>query len=132
MLDIALGLRRRLPRVWQALSRGYIDLSRARVVLTATSHLEEESARKVAAEVLPDAPRLTTGELAARIRRLCVEVEPDSAAKKYQESVEVRRVEVEANPQGTANLLGLNLPPGQVMAIRRRIDRLAKTLKTSR
>ncbi|HSM02317.1 MAG TPA: DUF222 domain-containing protein [Acidimicrobiia bacterium] len=129
MLDVALGLRRRLPRVWRALSRGRIDLSRARVILTGTTHLDDVTATVVARTVLADAPRLTTGELSARIRRLSIEVEPESAKKAYEDSVEDRRVVVEANPEGTANLLGLNLPPHQVMAIRRRIDRLAKTLR---
>ena len=129
MLDVALGLRRRLPRVWQALLRGRIDVSRARVILEGTSHLDEGVDRRVVDEVIEEAPRLTTGELGARLRRLAIEVEPDSATQEYEESVEDRRVVVESNPEGTANLLGLNLPPDRVVAIRRRIDRLAKALR---
>jgi hypothetical protein len=128
-LDMAIGVRRRLPRVWSALSEGSIDGRRARVILAGVSPLEEETARRVVDAVIDEAPRLTTGELAARLRRLCIQVEPESAQKRYAEAVEGRRVVVEASPEGTAHLLGLDLPPHRVAAIARRIDRLAKSLK---
>ena len=126
-LDVAIGVRR-LPRVWEALSNGDIDGRRARTILQGTSHLEPEAARTVAGMVIDDAPRLTTGELAARLRRLCVEADPDAAAHKYQDAVEGRRVVMEASPEGTAHLMGLDLPPERVVEISRRIDRLAKSL----
>jgi hypothetical protein len=128
-LDMAIGVRRRLPRVWSALSEGSIDGRRARVILAGVSPLDAETARRVVDAVIDDAPRLTTGELAARLRRLCIQIEPESAQKRYAEAVEGRRVVVEASPEGTAHLLGLDLPPHRVAAISRRIDRLAKSLK---
>jgi hypothetical protein len=130
-LDLAIGLRRRLPRVWRALAEGSIDGRRARVIAHGTSHLDEAGARRVVDAVIGDAPRLTTGELAARLRRLCVEVDPDEARERYREAVERRRLVTEASPDGTAHLLGIDLPPDHVAAVARRINRLAMSLNRS-
>jgi len=43
--------------------------------------------------------------------------------------VDRRRVVTEASPEGTANLMGLDLSPDRVAEISRRIDRYAKSLK---
>jgi len=124
-LDLAVGLRRRLPRVWESLYCGSIDRPRAGVILRATTHLDEPTARRVVDQVIEDAPTLTTGQLGERLRRLCIETDPDAARRRYEQTVEQRRVVAEASPDGTAHLLGLDLPADQVTAITRRIDRLA-------
>ncbi len=68
-LGIAWDLVERLPEVWQALSTGSIDLPRARVICDHTGHLTEDQAREAARVMLVEAPGLTTGQLAARLRR---------------------------------------------------------------
>lgn len=127
-LDDAVGLRRRLPRVWEALAGGMIDPPRARTILHGSAHLDDAGARKVAGAVLEEATSLTTGQLAERIRRLCLEADPESAGERYRRAIEERRVVTEASPDGTAHLLGLDLPPEQVAAVTRRIDDLARSL----
>jgi hypothetical protein len=127
-LDLAVGLRRRLPRVWQSLASGIIDRPRARVLLDGTGHLDESTARRVVDAVIEDVPSLTTGQLAARLRRLCIEADPDSAAQRYDRALDERRVVAEGSPDGTAHLMGMDLPPHRVAAITRRIDRLARSL----
>ena len=72
-LELALDLRRRLPQVWGALSTGTIDVRRARVLVDATLHLSVAGARDVVAQVIDEAPRLTTGQLGARVRRAMVD-----------------------------------------------------------
>lgn len=126
-LDFALGLQR-LPAVRAALVAGNIDTRRSRVVVRGTSHLDEAAARQVVDAVIGDAPGLTTGELAARIRRLAIEVDPDTARERYEQTIADRRVVSEGSTDGTANLLGLDLPPDRVAAIARRINRIARTL----
>jgi hypothetical protein len=127
-LDTALAVRRRLPRVWDAMVAGDLDWRRARVIVQATSALDGDTARRVVDTAINDAPHLTTGELAAHLRRLCISVDPDAAAHRYEEAVEQRRVVVEASPDGTAHLLGLDLSPSRATAAMRRIDRIAKSL----
>lgn len=128
-VEFALTLRRRLPRVWKALAAGRIDVRRARVIERGTAHLAETVARQVVDEVLADAGGLTTGQLGARVRRLCIDVDPGDAEDRYRVAVEDRRMVVEATESGTANLLGLDLPPDRVAAIGARINHLAKGLR---
>jgi hypothetical protein len=127
-LDRALAIRHRLPRVWEAMKRGLIDWRRAAVIVRGTASLDETTARRVVDAVIDDAAGLTTGELASMLRRLGIEADPQRAADGYRDAVEQRRLVLEASPDGTANLLGLDLPPHLATAAARRIDRLAKTL----
>jgi hypothetical protein len=130
-LDTAVALRQRLPRVLQTLRDGEIDTPRARVLLHGTDHLDEPTARQVIDRIIDEAPGLTTGQLRDRLRRLCVDTEPDTAQQRYEQAVDQRRVVVEASPDGTAHLIGMDLPPDRVMEITRRIDRLAKTINSA-
>ncbi len=130
-LGIAWDLVERLPEVWQALRAGRIDLPRARVICDHVGHLPEEEAREAARVVLVEAPQLTTGQLAARLRRLTITIDPEDAAKRLQAGLKERRVIGESNPDGTANLLALNLPPEAVGAMLGRVNRLAREAKTS-
>jgi hypothetical protein len=130
-LGTAYALRDRLPEVWQALHQGLIDLPKARVICNETLHLPIEDAQRVAQVALERAPRQTTGQLGARIRKLVISLDPDLAKDRYQEAVSERRVVLEPNPHGTTNLLGLDLPADQVQAAVRRINTLAKAAKTA-
>jgi hypothetical protein len=129
-LGFAVELVFRVPAVWDALSVGLIDLRRARVLVSGTSHLPAETAREVIGRIIGRVCRLTTGQIAAVLRRLCVEADPDQAVSRYRHAHDERRVIMEPTVEGTANLLGLDLPPDRVEAILRRIGLLACSLKT--
>jgi len=129
-VDLAFQLGERLPQVGEALKAGSIDLPRARVICDQTVHLPREHAQRVADSVLLAAPELTTGQLRARIQRLIIAVDPASATDRYQRRLEERRVVVEAEVDGTANLLDLHLPAADANAAMRRINRLARAATT--
>lgn len=129
-LALAVDLKERLPEVWEALAAGQIDLRRARVIVHGTSHLSEAAARVVVGRVIEAAARLTTGQLNALLRRVCVQSDPVDATIRFREAVEGRRVVVEPSVDGTAHLYGLDLPPDRVEAAMRRIADLAQGLKT--
>lgn len=128
-VDHALTLRDELPQVWQALAEGRIDLRRAKVIDRETRHLDRPLARQIADRVLETASELTTGQLRARIKRLAIQADPDDAQQRYTVTLKERRVVVESSGDGTAHLLGLDLPPDRVAAISARIDYLAKMLR---
>ena len=128
-VGIALELQTRLPRVHEMLASGDLDLRRARVLLDGTSHLDDAAARRVIDQIADDATRYTTGQLRTRLRRLCIEAEPDDAALRFEDAAEERRVVVEPNDTGTANYLGMDLPPDRVMAAAQRINRIARSLR---
>lgn len=128
-MALALELRCRLPRVWLALCEGTIDVSRARVLVDYTLHLSITVARDLVNHVIGDASLLTTGQLRAKLRKLCIEADPEDAKIRYTRSVTDRRVIAEPTVDGTADLHALNLPPHRVTAAMRRINRYARRLK---
>jgi hypothetical protein len=119
----------RLPQVWEALDEGRIDLARARIISDLTSHLPVEEAARVANAALEQAPQQTTGQLRARLARLVIATDPAAAKERYEERLKEQRVECRPGEDGTAHLLGLNVPPDQANAAMRRLSRLAKALK---
>ncbi|MEN8112908.1 MAG: DUF222 domain-containing protein [Actinomycetota bacterium] len=128
-LSLALDLRDRLPAVFDSLSAGLIDQRRARTIVWQTTHLNDQEARLVVDRIIDHAPNLTTGQLMARLRRLCTEVDPESARQRYEAADADRRIVMEPSPFGTAHLKGCDLPPDKAIAARRRIDQIAQSLR---
>lgn len=122
----------RLPLLWEALSTGSIDMRKALTIARGVGHLGDNEARKVVKRVLVSAPELTTGQIRARLRRLCLEADPDEAKKRTESAVEERRLVVEpADDGGTAEFHGYGAPIDRAAAIGRRINGLARSLKTA-
>ncbi len=74
---------RRIPSVFERLVAGLIDLPRTRVLVEGTWHLSEPQARNVVDCVIDDVPRLTTGQLRTRLRKLCISADPEDAKQRY-------------------------------------------------
>jgi hypothetical protein len=130
-MGMAYSIRSRLPDAWLALERGRIDRSRAYELVRGTSHLAPDVARQVVERVLGDAHRLTTGQLAERIRRECIDIDPEDASARHTASVEERRVVTDPSPHGTVDLLALDLPPTRTAEAMDRINRIARQLHTA-
>jgi hypothetical protein len=103
-LNLALGLQR-LPKVWEQLHAGPIDLPRARVLCEETIHLDDDQAREATDVVLSSAGRLTTGQLAARLRKVTLGLHPDDATRRYQTALEQRHLVLHQGADGTAELV---------------------------
>jgi hypothetical protein len=121
-MDVAIDLRERLPRVWEMLDQGLIDLARARVLADGTSHVSQETGRRVVDILAEIAPRLTTGQLQARLRRLCIETNPDDARKRRETAYGQRLMVIEPTIDGTANLHLLDIDMADARAIGRRVN----------
>jgi len=128
-LHTALGLRRRLPQVLDALASGTLDRRRAGVILRDTDHLPIAEARQVTHQIVDKAAGWTTGQLRARLRRLCMQVDSDAAADRYRQALTRRRVVLRGTEEGTAHLGGFDLPPGRAAEARDRIEALARRLR---
>jgi hypothetical protein len=126
---MALQLCDRLPQVWEALATGILDLRRARVLSEGTGHLPVEVARRVVDQVMEPATRQTTGQLRALLRRVCLQADPAEAVERYETARAERRVYAEPTLDGTAHLMGFDLPPDRVAAIMNKLTRLAETLR---
>lgn len=130
-VDLALTLASRLPAVHEAFSAGRLDSARVKTIVSGTEHLTADTARRVVERVLADAPRLTTGQLAARLRRLCLEVDPDDAADRLDSAHQERRVELRADPAGTGHLFAYDLDPVRAAQAMDRVDRLARSVNVA-
>lgn len=130
-VHLAMQLRRRYPSVLNLLKRGVIDIRQARVLVESTEHLPPAITAEVVEKVITAAPGLTTGQLRARLQRLCMERSPEDYARRLEAGLKDRRVVVEATGDGTANLMLLSVPAERAMAIRRMIYRLANNARTA-
>ncbi|MEN8239540.1 MAG: DUF222 domain-containing protein, partial [Actinomycetota bacterium] len=108
-LSFALELTQRLPKLLEMLAGGLIDLRRAKAIERGTCHLSAAAARDVVDRVAESAPHMTTGQIAARVRKLCIESYPDQAKERFERAISTRRLVMEPTVDGTANLLGLEL-----------------------
>lgn len=132
-VELSYAVVHRLPDVWSALYAGEIDWARARTLVRGVEHIREDvAAQEVIAAVIADAPRLTTGQLAARIRRVCLERDPEDAHRRYEKSVEDRRVVTMPRNDGTGDLIAANLPPDRLNEAMQHVDGLARSLLDDR
>jgi hypothetical protein len=123
---------RALPTVFAALWSGLIDRAKAVVFaeyLDPASGVTAEQAAAVCARVLPVAPRLTTGQLRARLRRALLAIDPQWARRRYVRAVRGRMVTAVLADDGTVTLTGSGLPAGEAAAACARVDRLAEVVK---
>ena len=68
------------------------------------------------------APRLTTGQLAAWIRRLCVESDSEQAEKRRDRALEDRKLWIEPTTDGTAHVHLFDVDVSDAAAIGRRVN----------
>jgi hypothetical protein len=129
-LSVALGLRLRLPAAQKALESGEIDTTKAALLNTETNHLDVVRAREVVDKILNVAPGLTTGQLKARITRMCMEADPDNARERMEYSLSQRKLVAEPNSEGTAALILSQCSPDDVYAARDHVNKMARHLKT--
>ena len=107
------------PKVFEAMLFGRIDTRRARILVEATLQVSEPVAAAMIDELLDTAATLTTSQLRAKTRKVIIDADPDAALDRYVSSIGDRRVVVQANDSGTANLCGLDIAPQDAVSIKR-------------
>ena len=122
-------LRGRLPAVFTALDTGVICRSKAWLFTELCAPLTDEQTEVVCERLLPQAGRLTTGELAARIKELAIALDPEWAARRYATAVRERDVIGYLDEDGIATVTGRRLPADQAATACARIEDLARAAK---
>ena len=125
-------LSRRLERLSATaamLAAGLIDSRRAAIIADHTAVLSGEHAVAVQDAVLPAAPGMTTGELAAACRHAVAACDPEAAIRRRKKAEKDARVETWAEAAGTAALAGRDLAPASVIAADKTLDADARWLK---
>jgi hypothetical protein len=129
-LWFAMDLLKRLPAVHAALLAGSIDQPKAWIFSEVLLPVEaDEEARRIAELVLPAAADLTTAELARKLRRLIVQVDPEAAKRRAERSKQGRRVESGVDAAGTGWVNAYGLPIERTAAAMERLDALARAAR---
>ncbi|WP_344308887.1 DUF222 domain-containing protein [Fodinicola feengrottensis] len=128
-LNLAYQLVHELPGTMAGMSHGHLDLRKAFTFADQVGHLSPEDARKVEEKVLPGADSKTPRSIRDRARREVIKIDPAAAEARRKRLVSERRVEKQPCEDGMA-LLGAFLPAESAEAIYRRIDTIARSLKT--
>jgi hypothetical protein len=128
-LGLAIALDRLLPATGRALEQGLIDAAKAKVICDGVIGVSEAVARKVEELVLPEAPRLTARQLAARVRRAVIDADPEAFERRRKATEAGRRVELYDNPDGTSDLAGRDLPADAADAAFNYLNALAAAIK---
>lgn len=107
-LALARDLTERLPGTLDALSRGQVDLSKARALVGVTAYLSVDDARTVEAKVLPKANIRVLSQVRASARYHRDRIDPDAAERRRQQAKADREVRFRSldDNSGRLNLAG--------------------------
>jgi len=131
-VTLARALTERLPEVRAALHAGRIDAAKAAAIVHALSVVDDDGvARRIAGKVLRNAGRWTLSRLRDSLRYHVDRADPAGAGRRYRKRVAGRNVYLTAQPDGTANLSGVDLPPHRAAQAYDRLDRLARTARAA-
>jgi hypothetical protein len=130
LVELALGLDR-LPLTRAALSAGLIDERRAEIIAEELAGLDDEHAAAVEKLIIGKAPRLTSGQLRALVRRAVLSADPQAARKRKEAALKDARVEMFPETSGTAALSGRDLPPAAALAADKHLTALAQALQAA-
>ncbi len=124
-VTLADDLTTRLTATMRELGAGRLGLPQARAIRDAVSFLEPTQASAVEGEVLPDARRRTTAQLAAAARRAVTRLGPAAAAARCVEARAARRADTWGMDDGVAALRVVG-PAETVAGAWARVDALAR------
>lgn len=127
--DLSFTVVRRMPLVIEAMKTGRIDRGRAWVFAQHLVDLEPAQIEVICRAVVPIADRLTTGQLADRLRRLVLEIDPEFYERRYRRAVEQRRVIGYIDVDGSATIAAKGLPVEEAAIALQRVDALARAVR---
>ena len=119
----------RLPRTFELMERGLLDLFRAMEVTEATAWLSDEAARIADTKLAPRLP----GKNATQVRKAATYAakvaDPFGDERRTRERREARCLTLTHQESGTATLTLDDAPVEKAVAAYARVDRMAKALK---
>ena len=133
--DVEYGLARQLvgelPLVWEALSAGRIDPAKAKVFAGYLANLTADQIELICRRLVPRAPGWTTGQLAHRLLREILAIDPGYARRRYEKAVQERGVCGYLAEDGTAVLTAHGLHPTEAAAAAERLEQLAAAVRAA-
>ncbi|MFZ5871228.1 MAG: DUF222 domain-containing protein [Actinomycetota bacterium] len=124
IVDLAISLTERLPRALEAMTRGDLDATKAKVLADVTRDLSPEARRRVETVAVDHAQKRSARQLRRKLNDAAIRVDPQAAEKRRQRACERRRVDHWAEPDGQA-VLHIEGPAEKTTAIFSIIDKIA-------
>lgn len=121
----------RLPLVWRALTDGRLDPPKAKIFLDHLAELTPDQREHISRRLLPGAADWTTGQLAHRLLREVLAIDPGYARRRYHRGREGRGVWGYLAADGTAVLSARGLAPDEAAAAAERLDELAAAVRAA-
>ena len=118
-----------LPLVFQALADGRIDRAKAAVFADYLANCTAAQAEVICRRLLRCAPGWTTGQLAHRLLREVLAIDPGHARRRYQKGLRERGVWGYLDADGTATRTATGLSPAEAVAAAERLERLASAVR---
>ena len=128
---MACQLLQELPLVWEALWAGRIDGSKAKVFAGYLVNLTAAQIEVICRRLLPGAPRWTCGQLAHRLLREVLAIDPAFTRRRYERGARERGVWGYLAEDGTAVLSGRGLSPVEAAAAAERLAELAAAVRAA-
>jgi hypothetical protein len=129
--ELAVTLTWRLPATGAALAAGRVDLDRAEAIANATSVLDEEQARKVEEQILPEAGTITRALLRERLARAVIAADPEGAERRREQAERHADVRLYADDDHTATITASKLAQIEAAAGFARVTALARARKAA-
>ncbi|MDN5934135.1 MAG: DUF222 domain-containing protein, partial [Pseudonocardia sp.] len=118
-----------MPELFDAWLAGALDRPRVLVFHRYLADLTAEQVAAICHKAVPRAPKLTTGRLAALLRRMVLAVDPAAAERWYRKGVRERNVVAVMDPDGTVTMSGNGLPADEAEVACVRLQDLADAAK---
>ncbi len=129
LVEESRSLMHELPGTHQALREGAVSYRHAQTVIDHANSLPVEARREFEEQILPEAKTLTVAKLDRKARQAREQAHPESITLRKEKSMADRQVLVEPARDGMAWLSAF-LPAEQALAIRDRLDQIARGLRS--
>jgi hypothetical protein len=128
-LDFAEQVITHMPLVFEAMHAGWLDRAKVWVFADHLHDMLPEHQNTLCAALVEPAVGWAPGRLAARLRRMILELDPDWAARRYRATIRERGVTAYLNDAGTMTITGQGLTPDEAATAMARIDDLAAAIR---
>jgi hypothetical protein len=130
-INLGWVLEARLPLTAAALDAGILDLPKVRMIAAETSILSDQDAREAEKLIADKWARKTWGQLRTLVVRAVVNIDPDGARKRREQSErDYARVRLWREHAGTAALAGYGLPTERALTAHAILQARARDYRT--
>jgi hypothetical protein len=128
-LGIAESVAHGMPGLFEVWTAGLVDRAKVGLFDRYLTGLTPEQIAQICAVGVPQAPKLTTGQLASLLRRMVIGIDPEAAARWYRRGIRDRDLTAYLAEDGTVTMTATGLPADEAQAACERLQGVAAAAK---